>query len=140
MLAYSKITPKQPVKSPTFTITVTVMQGDADKYEGVKRRFTFDEQEKVSDYLKILKILVDYNDVTSYHHSRSEILSAYETRIRSDAKMSEMKRFLALLPDVLETFLVPDCTNDGNSYAMIDGFSCVYELEDGTLYQVTETD
>ena len=69
MLAYSKISPKQPVKSPTFTITVSVMHGDADKYEDVNRRFTVDEQEKVSDYLKILKILVDYNDVTSYHNS-----------------------------------------------------------------------
>lgn len=140
MLAYSKISPKQPVKLPTFTITVSVMHGDADKYEDVNRRFTFDEQEKVSDYLKILKILVDYNDVTSYHHSRSKILSAYESIIRSDAKISEMPRFLALLPDVLDEFLVPDCTNDGSSYATIDGFSCVYELEDGTLYQVTETD
>lgn len=141
MLAYSKIAPKQPLKLPTFTITVTVMHGDADKYEDVKRQFTVDEQEKVSDYLKILKILVNHNHVTSYLlHSRSKILSAFESSIRSDAKLSEMKRFLALLPDVLETFLVPDCTNDGNSYAMIDGFSCVYELEDGTLYQVTETD
>jgi len=101
------------------------MHGDADAYSE-STRSTSDPYSGIVSLCDLIKVIEDFGSDCQFFYS-----SEYREEVLKQAGFSD--EFINNITDYMEG----DCTNDGNTMAMFDGYDLVYFDADGVEHEVT---
>ena len=118
----------------TYRLTINNMHGDADANTTNHYHFKAKEVDKRTEHnlslFDLLEVLNFYDELA--HNSKCDFCYSSEQR----RAMMSAAGFDDRVIDNITDYMDGDCTNDGNTLAMFDGWAVTWFDENGVEYEV----